>query len=145
MIRHKKKIQLILIITAGISILRRKKLLVLISIYKVLSAWWCLLVLCFITFHLERFYPETAQMTEFKITSNKKKNDCTQSISCWFTTPTLQKCITNVKEMGLSEVLLQFSCSVLVKQQNCSQYFADISYFLHFNFTGEIFWTVFLE
>lgn len=84
-------------------------------------------------------------MTEFKISSDKKKNDCTHSTSCWFTTPTLQKYITNIKEMGLSEDLLLFSYAVLVKQQNCSQYFADISYFLHFNFTGEIFRTVFLE
>lgn len=82
-------------------------------------------------------------MTEFKITWDKK-NYCTLWKLLVYN-PTLQKYITDIKEMGLSEVLLQFSYSVLVKQQNCSQYFADISYFLHFNFTGEIFWTVFLE
>lgn len=38
-------------------------------------------------------------------------------------------------------VCVRFCCNfpILVKQQNCSQYFPVTSYFLHFNFIGEIF------
>lgn len=76
-------------------------------------------------------------MTKFPL--GKKKKYCIFFQSYWFTTSVLQKYLANIKEMGLCEILLQFSSPIPVKQQNCSQYFANIRYFLHFNFTGVMF------